>query len=491
MEIFNPEEIKITNALQNKLNKISRGIEVLNQKNLSEEDRSKINEDLMIPHIRTSLGIEGIRASARQTKEVLDFFRLEDEILEGKGNNEIVNLQRANDFITSEEALDSELSPEFIKKIHSLVMQNDSKANPGSFRDVPVEIEGASHKPPLPIRIEELIQTIHEYFEATTNQDPIVLASWVHNQFTKIHPFKDGNGRTARTLQDWVLFKNRYLPSSGGSLDKLKYVDALEEADNGEWELLIEHLAQSQNDSLAIAEQTINSLEKKNTRLDFLFKRANIKRDQHNDQDYYRWREQALMLSSEFQNQCQIIDDTEGILGCKFLSNDIISKSKWELIKQDGYSTDNVFFKIWFSNNKDDFYMCSAYFGKHFPRSEDNHLKEENINTIKNSVAIYFGGYDLPAQVDYPSKAAKIKLTRGDFEIPRQDEKTSIREVILGEKDVYCYRYMTSWKKNEFLAKGIKLPEKRDHEDWIPENSTFTDIASEYLTDIFQYKGNI
>ena len=50
---------------------------------------------------------------------------------------------------------------------------------------------------------------------------------------------------------------------------------------------------------------------------------------------------------------------------------------------------------------------------------------------------------------------------------------------------------MTSWKKNEFLAKGIKLPEKRDHEDWIPENSTFTDIASEYLTDIFQYKGNI
>ena len=50
---------------------------------------------------------------------------------------------------------------------------------------------------------------------------------------------------------------------------------------------------------------------------------------------------------------------------------------------------------------------------------------------------------------------------------------------------------ITNSLQNKLNKKGIKLPEKRDHEDWIPENSTFTDIASEYLTDIFQYKGNI
>jgi len=74
MEIVDPRNIQISNSLRKTLNFIDRGIEELNSKNLSTKQRQKILDALMVPHIRSSLGIEDIRASARQTKEVLDFY---------------------------------------------------------------------------------------------------------------------------------------------------------------------------------------------------------------------------------------------------------------------------------------------------------------------------------------------------------------------------------------------------------------------------------
>ena len=207
MDIIDPSEIPVTKKTQETLRFISKGIDEHNKRNLSPEELQQIREALVVDQIRTSLNIEGIRASSRQTKEVIELFRLKDEIKEGKGNQEIINLQKANDFITSDEAQNSELSLEFILRLHGIVTEGNQSADPGNLRNIPVDF-GGIHKPPLPIRLEELLRDLHVYFEASEERDPIVLACWLHNQFTKIHPFKDGNGRLARTLQDWVLYKN-------------------------------------------------------------------------------------------------------------------------------------------------------------------------------------------------------------------------------------------------------------------------------------------
>ena len=135
MEIYNPEEIFPNKSLRKTLNFIQQGIDNLNAKELNQTDRSKIIDALMVPHIRKSLGIEDIRTSVRQTKDVLDFYRQEGEIREGKDNQEIVNLQDANDFICSEEGINSKLSVDFIKKIHYLVTKDPKVRDPGRFKD--------------------------------------------------------------------------------------------------------------------------------------------------------------------------------------------------------------------------------------------------------------------------------------------------------------------------------------------------------------------
>ncbi|MGH3609855.1 MAG: Fic family protein, partial [Pseudonocardiaceae bacterium] len=63
---------------------------------------------------------------------------------------------------------------------------------------------------------------------------PAVLAAWVHHRFTQIHPFRDGNGRVARLLATLVFIRAEWLPLVVRRDDRVRYLDALQEADNGD-----------------------------------------------------------------------------------------------------------------------------------------------------------------------------------------------------------------------------------------------------------------
>ena len=51
----------------------------------------------------------------------------------------------------------------------------------------------------------------------------------LHAEFVKIHPFIDGNGRTARLLMNFEAMRNGYPPIIIKAKDRLKYYDALDE----------------------------------------------------------------------------------------------------------------------------------------------------------------------------------------------------------------------------------------------------------------------
>ena len=57
---------------------------------------------------------------------------------------------------------------------------------------------------------------------------PVEFAAWTHAEFVKIHPFKDGNGRTARMIMNYQLLLNGWLPVSVNKDDRLNYYNALE-----------------------------------------------------------------------------------------------------------------------------------------------------------------------------------------------------------------------------------------------------------------------
>ncbi len=94
---------------------------------------------------------------------------------------------------------------------------------------------------------------------------PLIIASWVHHAFTTIHPFQDDNGRVVRLIASLILIKYNYFPITVLREEaKVKYIEALEQADSGEPQKLITYFAEIQRRNI---EEALNIREVSNTTL--------------------------------------------------------------------------------------------------------------------------------------------------------------------------------------------------------------------------------
>lgn len=75
-----------------------------------------------------------------------------------------------------------------------------------------------------------------------------VQSAWLHHRFTQIHPFQDGNGRVARAISSLIFVKDGLFPLVVRRDDKPAYVTALEAADKGCLQPLIDLFARLQRD---------------------------------------------------------------------------------------------------------------------------------------------------------------------------------------------------------------------------------------------------
>jgi len=102
-------------------------------------------------------------------------------------------------------------SESVIRAIHQLILKNIDPDNAGRYRSENVVIAGAEHLPPDHLHVQaQMGELITRYRESDAH--PLARAAQLHSQFVKIHPFIDGNGRTARLLMNLDLMRSGYLP---------------------------------------------------------------------------------------------------------------------------------------------------------------------------------------------------------------------------------------------------------------------------------------
>ena len=110
-------------------------------------------------------------------------------------------------------------------ELHTLILGRDDPAA-GHYRSVPVFIRGARHVPPNAARVPDLMAAA--LAEDLTALHPVAAAARLHWQIATIHPFVDGNGRTARLVMNLLLLRAGFPPLRIQPESRAKYFAALE-----------------------------------------------------------------------------------------------------------------------------------------------------------------------------------------------------------------------------------------------------------------------
>lgn len=133
------------------------------------------------------------------------------------------------------------LRPSLITTLHRTAVEG-VETFAGVYRPGPVSIVKSNHVPPDASRVQELVEDLCEYVnENWTTIPPVDLSAYVLWRICWIHPFTDGNGRTARIVSYIVLSVAQGFELPGTNVipnqieaNKRPYYDALDAIDESE-----------------------------------------------------------------------------------------------------------------------------------------------------------------------------------------------------------------------------------------------------------------
>jgi len=135
------------------------------------------------------------------------------------------------------EAITAEGQPSRIE-----IIPGQYKQQPNNVRTADGGIFKFAAPEEVPTRIAKMIEVFRQALEKGTTH-PVEIASMLHHEFVLIHPFGDGNGRTARLLVNYILMRAGYPPIIVPSPEKDHYLAALRQADAGDLQPLTDYLA--------------------------------------------------------------------------------------------------------------------------------------------------------------------------------------------------------------------------------------------------------
>jgi Fic family protein len=147
---------------------------------------------------------------------------------------EATNHAEALDWVTAQvERKPKHLVEKDILHIHSFILKGIDDANAGHYRSVPVRIAGSPVVLPNYHKVPDLMMDFMAWLKSDALLHPVHLAAEAHYRLVTIHPFTDGNGRTARLLMNLLLLMTGYPPAIIRKQERLKYISALEQAQMG------------------------------------------------------------------------------------------------------------------------------------------------------------------------------------------------------------------------------------------------------------------
>lgn len=206
-------------TINNKINKflleIERARGFLEAAKLKEQWIKYMQSEALILEAHHSTHIEGTQLTLSQAKRILTGQSAKG--IRKDDRQELVNYKKAMDFVSEYLGKRSEIAENIIKKIHGILVKNvrGGTLEPGKYRKVQNYVMNSLtreiiYTPPPPSKIPQLMKEFVEWLNKEKELSPVLLSGICQHRFVDIHPFLDGNGRTARVLCTLILYQNNY-----------------------------------------------------------------------------------------------------------------------------------------------------------------------------------------------------------------------------------------------------------------------------------------
>ncbi|HBF34671.1 TPA: Fic family protein [Candidatus Sumerlaeota bacterium] len=187
---------------------------------------ANLHEDLVLRWTYNSNAIEGNTLTLMETKVALEGVTVGGKTL--REHFEALNHRDAIAYVEAVVQNDEPFSSRMLRNIHALILKNIDENNAGAWRRYNVTIAGARHVPPD--ALEQMAAFVRWHEESDHVLHPVELAARAHVDLVKIHPFSDGNGRTARLLMNLDLMRHGFPPVVLPVEKRLDYYTALDTA---------------------------------------------------------------------------------------------------------------------------------------------------------------------------------------------------------------------------------------------------------------------
>ena len=205
--MFEPK-YKLNTTLLNNIVKIKNLISKLNDQKFPELVLARFEKDSYAISSHASTSIEGNPIPLTDVRKILKNAPVHIRDTE----KEILNYNKALLYLNTLVVKPKLITSKFICATQSMVVDGlIDKKNIGKFRTDPVVVNDPRKRkiayiPPNTDGVNVLMNELISYLEKEYNTtDPLILAGIFHKQFVIIHPFMDGNGRTARLITKYLL----------------------------------------------------------------------------------------------------------------------------------------------------------------------------------------------------------------------------------------------------------------------------------------------
>ena len=211
---FNPK-FTITPKINKGLVEIERVRGFLDAVKIKEDLFADMQKKALILESHHSTHIEGTALSLEQARSILEGKKVKG--VSRDDEKELLNYKKAMDFLSKYLGKDDPVSEGIVRELHKITVKNvrGDQADPGNYRKIQNYIVNSLtreviYTPPAPLEVPHLMREFVDWLNKAGDISPVLIADIAQFQFVHIHPFIDGNGRTARLLSTLILYKTGY-----------------------------------------------------------------------------------------------------------------------------------------------------------------------------------------------------------------------------------------------------------------------------------------